>query len=184
MRIPPAVMAGANRPAGFVWESSSVQRFSHFRSSLELRKVVGLELFCCWPPWGPAAKRSGDGADFGQPVHLQVNSLHQCAALATTAGQSRSIASCQSQAQYHAKLGQSSKCGRTRRTGDVKTIASTGRFRSYGVIMIRYDLAGRAALLFRLKQMLSALDVDGPRLSVFSVYGRLHTSICITPASC
>ena len=29
-------------------------------------------LFCFWPPWGPEAKRSGDGYDLGQPVHLQI----------------------------------------------------------------------------------------------------------------
>ena len=50
----------------------SVQSFSHFRSSVLFRKVVGFGLFCCWPPRRPAAKRSGDGHDLGQPVHLQV----------------------------------------------------------------------------------------------------------------
>jgi len=46
----------------------SVQSFSHFRPSLLRRKVVGLLA----PPWGPEAKRSGDGGDVGQSVHLQV----------------------------------------------------------------------------------------------------------------
>ena len=49
----------------------SVQSFSHFRSSLACWQVVGLGLFCSWPPWGPGAKRSGDGHNFGQPVHGQ-----------------------------------------------------------------------------------------------------------------
>jgi hypothetical protein len=34
----------------------SVRRFSHFRSSSACWKVVGLKLFCFWPPWGPGAK--------------------------------------------------------------------------------------------------------------------------------
>jgi hypothetical protein len=50
----------------------SVQYLSHFRSSLAYWKVVGLRLFCFWPPWGPEAKRSGDGHDFGQSAHLQI----------------------------------------------------------------------------------------------------------------
>jgi hypothetical protein len=50
----------------------SVQTFSHFRSSVLFRKVVGLRLFCFWPPWGPEAKRLGDGHDVGQPVHLEI----------------------------------------------------------------------------------------------------------------
>jgi hypothetical protein len=53
-------------------EAGSVQSFSHFRSSSACWKVVGFRLFCSWPPWGPGAKRSGDGNDFGQSVHLQV----------------------------------------------------------------------------------------------------------------
>ena len=53
-------------------DGGSVQLFSHFRSSVLLRKVVGLGLFCFRFPWGPGAKRSGDGHDIGQPVHLQV----------------------------------------------------------------------------------------------------------------
>jgi len=40
--------------------SGSVQSFSHFRSSVLFRKVVGLELFCSWSPRGPEAKRSGE----------------------------------------------------------------------------------------------------------------------------
>ena len=50
--------------------AGSVQSFSHFRSFVLFRKVVGLGLFCSWPPWGPGARRSGDGHDLGQPVHL------------------------------------------------------------------------------------------------------------------
>jgi hypothetical protein len=53
-------------------EGGSVQSFSHFRSSSLCWKVVRLRLFCSWPPRGPGAKRSGDGHDFGQAIHLQV----------------------------------------------------------------------------------------------------------------
>ena len=49
----------------------SVQSFSHFRSLSACWKIVGLKLFCSWL-MGPGAKRSGDGYDFGQSVHLKI----------------------------------------------------------------------------------------------------------------
>jgi hypothetical protein len=72
----PAHNASISHPGSTVQRSSillgSVQSFSHFRSSVLLRKVVGWGWFCSWFPWGPGAKRSGDGHDFGQPGHLQI----------------------------------------------------------------------------------------------------------------
>ena len=52
---------GSGRDDGGV---GSVQSFSHFRSLSACWKVVGVGLFCSWPPWEPGAKRSGDGFDF------------------------------------------------------------------------------------------------------------------------
>ena len=35
-------------------------------------RLLGFGCFAAGPPRGPAANRSGDGHDLGQPVHLQV----------------------------------------------------------------------------------------------------------------
>jgi Integrase core domain len=48
----------------------SVQSFSHFRFSLELLKVVGLRLIFSGPHGDQRRRRSGDGDNFGQAVHL------------------------------------------------------------------------------------------------------------------
>jgi transposase len=38
-----------------------------------------LGLFCFWPPWGPEAKLSGDGHDFGNPklIHRFAQTLRR-----------------------------------------------------------------------------------------------------------
>src|ERR1017187_1751690 len=38
--------------------AGSVQYLSHFRSSVLFRKVVGLRLFCFWPPWGVSFRQA------------------------------------------------------------------------------------------------------------------------------
>ena len=46
--------------------------FRTFGLSHVFWKVVRLWLLCSGPPWGARAKRSGDGDDLGEPIHLVV----------------------------------------------------------------------------------------------------------------
>jgi hypothetical protein len=80
----------------------SVQDFPHFRSSLELRKIVGLRLFCFCPHGGQKQSRSGDGPEDG------------CAAAAAGAGSREAAGPRATTACRRSVPGESASAGRTR----------------------------------------------------------------------